>query len=595
LVMAAVFVAIPHEEPALGLAMETMGSDQPVAEQVDWAEGVIDVVDLPSRVYSRWVNGNESFYYRGATEDLNATLRNFAAVKADVREVILRPGPGEARTWDGLRVPCDWRVHVPSGIYLAMAKEEKGTRVFTKHATMTVFVSGGNIELEKLQIPAGVTVLELKDLVERYLAGLKSKDHDVRGQAAYLLGEMGPYVEEVILPLVEALKDENEYVRRCAAIGVGRMGARALAALPTLRQGLQDEDEHVREAFREAIAKIEGAESEEAREHRAVREQIHKFRKRDWPLARADAAIREGLEELAKKFPQLEKARDWEEVTSERSEAGRISILLAHPPPSKGATSDELVPEAERYRLLVSVQTPPSQPYQQIAMFGMYPNLGLVGEVRADAGDPELEAALSKLAVDALAPLRRLDDEAARTAQADEPSWGEAVEGAQCKLRADKLEWKVGETPSFQADVRNGGERKLVVHLSQTLCELEFDGQWYAWAGEVRARRSGFGLGRYCSDIRIALDDQWRSKPDHKPVPLSVGKHTVRVAFTAQPSKPDEGAAVRFVSNPVEIEILALDEKEKALIACTTGRRGIRAYPEKQPLSRRLQQSANVH
>lgn len=278
LVMTAVFLAIPHEEPALGLGMETIGSDQPVAEQQEWAGGVIAVVDLASRVYSCWVNGNENFYYRGDTEELNATLSDFAAVAADVREVVLRPGPGEARTFDGLRIPCDWRVHVPSGLYLAEAKQEKGTHVFAKHATMTIFVSGGNIELEKLQIPAGVTVLELKDLVERYIAGLKSEDHNVRGHAAYLLGAMDPYVEEIILPLVEMLKDEHEYVRRCAAIGLGRMGARALAALPTLRQGLQDENENVQKAFREAIAKIEGSESEEAREHRAVREQIHKFR-----------------------------------------------------------------------------------------------------------------------------------------------------------------------------------------------------------------------------------------------------------------------------------------------------------------------------
>ncbi len=411
-VMAAVFLAIPREEPALGLGTETIGSDRPVAEQEDWAKGVIAVVDLDSRVYSRWVNGNANFYYRGGTEELNATLRDFAAVEADVREVVLRPGPGEARTFDGVRIQCDWQVHVPGGLYLVHAKQEKGTQVFARHATMTIFVSGGNIELKKLQIPAGVTVLELRDLVGRYLAGLKNEDHDVRGYAAYLLGTMDPYVEEIILPLVEMLKDENGYVRRCAANALGGIGARGLVALPTLRQGLQDENENVRQAFREAIAKIEGAEGEEAKEHRAVREQIHKFRARNRPLAQADAAIREGLVELAKKFPQLEKARDWEEVTSKRSEAGRIGIWLAHSDQGKARTSDEPVPEAERYSLSVFVQRGPSRP-ARAGPFPIYPNLGLVGQVGASAGDPQLEGALKKLVADALAPLKELNDKAA--------------------------------------------------------------------------------------------------------------------------------------------------------------------------------------
>ncbi len=135
-------------------------------------------------------------------------------------------------------------------------------------------------------------------------------------------------------------------------------------------------------------------------------------------------------------------------------------------------------------------------------------------------------------------------------------AWGTAVEGVHCRLRADKLEWKVGDTLTFKADVWNRGERELLVCQSQSLCELEFDGQWYAWAGEVDVKSSGFGPGRHYGDIPIALDEHWQSKQDHKPLPLSVGEHSVYVAFTAPSAKPGEEAPVRFISNRVEIEIV---------------------------------------
>src|SRR6516162_10429648 len=82
---------------ALALATETFGN-APAVKQPDWAEGVLDVVNLKSRVYSQWVNGNENFFYRGDAQALNEALRKYAAVKADVRQLILLPGSGKTMT-----------------------------------------------------------------------------------------------------------------------------------------------------------------------------------------------------------------------------------------------------------------------------------------------------------------------------------------------------------------------------------------------------------------------------------------------------------------------------------------------------------------
>ena len=116
----------------LALGMETFGN-APAVKQPGWAEGVIDVVNLKSRVYSQWVNGNESFFYRGNAQALNESIRKFAEVKDDVRRLILLPGSGRTHSFDRKPIDFDWQLHVPSGIYRAVAKE--------KHAVMTVYVN----------------------------------------------------------------------------------------------------------------------------------------------------------------------------------------------------------------------------------------------------------------------------------------------------------------------------------------------------------------------------------------------------------------------------------------------------------------------
>ena len=40
-----------------------------------------------------------------------------------------------------------------------------------------------------------------------------------------------------------------------------------------------------------------------------------------------------------------------------------------------------------------------------------------------------------------------------------EPSWGPSAEGLQCRLRADRRDWLISETPVLQFDLRNDGKR----------------------------------------------------------------------------------------------------------------------------------------
>src|SRR5207249_113696 len=73
---------------ARGMGTEKLGN-APVTAQPGWPAGVLPLLNLPSRAYSRWVNGNESFYFRGGVPALNEALARFAAVDGKSRELII--------------------------------------------------------------------------------------------------------------------------------------------------------------------------------------------------------------------------------------------------------------------------------------------------------------------------------------------------------------------------------------------------------------------------------------------------------------------------------------------------------------------------
>ena len=265
------------------MAFENVGN-APLNERNyrDWKR-VMPVVNDLSRVYHIWVNGNEHFYYRGDTSALNDALKKFAAIEADVHEVILRSGPAETKTFKGKPVRYDWLLHIQGGISRHDAVKEQGTSVFDKHPTMTVLVGEGNVDLEKIKIPKGVVVLELADLRARYLKGLESDDHHLRGYAAYFLARVDPYNKENVASIAKLLHDKDNWVRSMAAGALSRLGKQAESALPALRKVSESENEkeHIRKRFGEIVETIENAKdhTEALRKQRAILTEISKFLK----------------------------------------------------------------------------------------------------------------------------------------------------------------------------------------------------------------------------------------------------------------------------------------------------------------------------
>ncbi len=126
-----------------------------------------------------------------------------------------------------------------------------------------------------------------------------------------------------------------------------------------------------------------------------------------------------------------------------------------------------------------------------------------------------------------------------------EPTWGEADEGLQCRLRPDKRVWQTGETPTFKIDMRNQGQRMFAFPPShiQQICRIQFDGRWYYWPNPVMIDGSVWPLapGIKFDDIPIALDVQFG-------INITPGRHIIRVALALE--------GVQVVSNPVGIKIL---------------------------------------
>jgi len=170
---------------------------------------------------------------------------------------------------------------------------------------------------------------------------------------------------------------------------------------------------------------------------------------------------------------------------------------------------------------------------------------------------------------------------AAATQPADaqvKTDWSAAQEGVAIRLRAARKTWRADEIPALRWDVRNTGARQFLhVAAGQRLAQLEVDGVWHQWPVSLRrARLADLGAGQSLENQLVTVSPiwspakpqelQWKSRSSAIPIPakvrpslqLSPGKHTVRLAVIADPSRAKTGKGFRVVSQPLEITVTAL-------------------------------------
>jgi len=171
-----------------------------------------------------------------------------------------------------------------------------------------------------------------------------------------------------------------------------------------------------------------------------------------------------------------------------------------------------------------------------------------------------LESAEAAQALVEGAKAYRADPAAPRPVLGAEP-WGEAVEGVQVRLRADRKAWGPREEPTFSVDVRNVDSAGLHGMVPAGV-EIDFDGARYGWwPGDALLLLDDFGPGReHLGVYRIVLDGSWQDPRDFTTPSLRPGKHAVSVIVRSSLRPDDPRSPFVAVSNPVEIEVLPAGE-----------------------------------
>lgn len=263
---------------AWALGDEQVGNEPLEGANYTTWKGLLDVINDKSRVYYNWVNGNENFYFAGDTTKVNEALKKYAASGVEVKEVVLRPAPAETTSFDrSQKFAYNWHLQIFGGIAAHLTTREFGDQVWNKHPRMTVYV-GGDIDLAKLEIPKGVTLVSIDDLSARARKGIASKHQDVRGWCAGVMADLDSHSAENQAAIEKLLVDDSDWVRLNGAGAIALFGANAKSALPALKECLARPDENLQKRARETIATIEAAQDNEAAA-KAFREAVDKINK----------------------------------------------------------------------------------------------------------------------------------------------------------------------------------------------------------------------------------------------------------------------------------------------------------------------------
>jgi hypothetical protein len=136
------------------------------------------------------------------------------------------------------------------------------------------------IRVDSLDIPAGVSVIGLDDILARCRKEMANKDPARRGHAAGFLAEAGAPADEVLPDLEKMLKTGTQPSEVAgAAWAAGRLGAAGRPLLPILRAAAKSADKGVASTCEQSIGVIEKAKpepiaEEDAKRRAAIRKEI---------------------------------------------------------------------------------------------------------------------------------------------------------------------------------------------------------------------------------------------------------------------------------------------------------------------------------
>jgi len=205
-------------QPAGAWGMEDFGpAGGHIGRSADWPKGVEGVLRHPSRVYRKWVNGNENAYYDGDIEAVNELLQLFAKVDLTSHHVVLRSGRPSARSFHGKLTPYAVQFELPGGIYLGHIRKHASTGLYALKPRLIVHVNEALAKhVDKLVVPEKVSLHETTHRIEDALAAIESGDLSLRVRSITVLGEAGDSAAVVMKALNRAAASDDETARNRA-------------------------------------------------------------------------------------------------------------------------------------------------------------------------------------------------------------------------------------------------------------------------------------------------------------------------------------------------------------------------------------------
>jgi hypothetical protein len=146
--------AVIGAQESHALATETKGPQEAVP-QTSWPVGLETVPSHGSRVYSLWINGNESFHFDANVDEMNELLRLYAAVRMRDHEVWIKEGPTSTKPFEGDRISANVMLNVTDGIALAVTRGAQEPN--TARIALTLFVKSDE-EFAALRFPKNLIV-----------------------------------------------------------------------------------------------------------------------------------------------------------------------------------------------------------------------------------------------------------------------------------------------------------------------------------------------------------------------------------------------------------------------------------------------------
>lgn len=312
--------------PAFALRHIIVGN-APLGPGPGFGTELLAALNVEERVFLMEHDGSHTVYFQGGPKALNQAFRHFAALPADRREIILLPGPPKPLAYDKAPIPYDWVLYIPAGpenrrhtwpverrttltVYIPeppppAPADPKAVRQWIadlgsddfkvrERAARELAARGPSaagllrealrgkptaeardriekllagvsreIRVDVLELPAGVPLVCLDDLLAQARKKLADKDPVIRGHGALALVECDPPAEEVLPELEKVLTTETDANPVAGAVWAAyRLGAGAKPLLPALRAAAKKVDKGLAASFQQVIESVEKAKAD---------------------------------------------------------------------------------------------------------------------------------------------------------------------------------------------------------------------------------------------------------------------------------------------------------------------------------------------